>query len=76
MRVKDEEKEVVKKDILDFLKKERIYHNLSEIARAVDKAPPTVLKYVNELEKEGNVIVLDKKSMKLIKIKESGKHGS
>jgi len=69
MRVKNSDKKEVKKKIIEFLKKTDAFHNLSEIARKIEKAPPTVLKYVNELQKENKVVVLDKKSMKLIKIK-------
>lgn len=71
MRVSDEEKDLVKESILEFLRDHPIYHNLSEISRSVEKAPPTVMKYVAELVDEGKIILLDKKSMKLIKIKES-----
>ena len=70
MRIKDEDKLQLKEDIIKFLNSVEGYHNLSEIARAVGKAPPTVMKYVEEMKNEGKLIVIDKKSMKLIKIKE------
>ena len=68
MRVKEEEKVEVKKNIIDFLKTTKDSCNLSEIARAINRAPPTVMKYIAELSEEGKVSVSDKKSMKLIKL--------
>ncbi len=69
MRIKDDEKVKVKNKILEFLKKQGNGNNLSEIGRGIGKAPPTVLKYVKELATENKVVIIDKKSMKLIKIK-------
>lgn len=69
MRIKDESKKQIKKEIYEFLKEANDYLNLSEIAKGVDKSPPTILKYIEELETEGKLDVLNKKSMKLIKIK-------
>jgi Mn-dependent DtxR family transcriptional regulator len=69
MRIKEESKAEVKKTILTFLKQSNDYLNLSEIARKIGKAPPTVMKYIQELEHDGKVEVVDKKSMKLIRMR-------
>ena len=54
--------------VIDFLKKDKDgVFNISEISRAVDKAPPTVTKVVEELEKEKKVTISNKKSMRLVK---------
>lgn len=68
MRVKKEEREAVKSKILNFLNNTKLPHNISEIARAIDKAPPTVSKFVEELAKENKVSIYNKKSMKLVTI--------
>lgn len=71
MRVTEKDKEKVKKLILKLLKDNSDSgYNLSEIAREIERAPPTVLNYVKELEEEGLIEIIDKKSMKLIKLKE------
>jgi Mn-dependent DtxR family transcriptional regulator len=69
MRVKAEEKEKVKKNIIKFLEDTKIPHNISEIARGIGKAPPTVSKFVKELSGEGKLSIIDKKSMKLVKLR-------
>jgi len=42
--------------------------NLSEISRAVGKAPPTIKRAIERLEKIKKIMVIDKRSMKLVKI--------
>jgi len=42
--------------------------NFSEIGRAVGKAPPTIKRVVEKLEKREIVVVNDKKSMKLVSL--------
>lgn len=69
MRIRQADKDAVKEKILDLLRRTGAFHNLSEISRMVEKAPPTILKYVEELRAEGKLVILDKKSMKLIRIK-------
>jgi Mn-dependent DtxR family transcriptional regulator len=69
MRIREKDKEDVKKAIVKILKENGdTGFNLSEIARKIEKAPPTVLNYVKELVKEGRVEIIDKKSMKLVKL--------
>jgi len=42
--------------------------NFSEISRAVGKAPPTIKRVVERLQKLNKVSVTDKKSMKLVRV--------
>jgi Mn-dependent DtxR family transcriptional regulator len=42
--------------------------NFSEISRAVNKAPPTIKRVVERLQKLNKVSVIDKKSMKLVRV--------
>jgi DNA-binding Lrp family transcriptional regulator len=42
--------------------------NFSEISRAVGKAPPTIKRVVERLQKLKKVNVIDKKSMKLVRV--------
>lgn len=72
MRTKKEEKEAVKEKIMTFLKNSSFPHNISEIARAIGKAPPTVSKFVEELQEEGKLNIINKKSMKLVELKKNG----
>jgi hypothetical protein len=42
--------------------------NLSEIGRAIGKAPPTIKRAVDKLHKNEKVLISDKRSMKLVKL--------
>jgi len=42
--------------------------NFSEISRAVNKAPPTVKRAVERLAKKKKVKIIDKRSMKLVRL--------
>jgi Mn-dependent DtxR family transcriptional regulator len=42
--------------------------NFSEISRAVGKAPPTVKRAVERLTKKKKVKIIDKRSMKLVRL--------
>lgn len=42
--------------------------NFSEISRAVNKAPPTVKRAVERLKKDKKVEIVDKRSMKLVRL--------
>lgn len=74
MRINESDKALAKENISEALSMVDGYLNLSEIARAVEMTPPTVLKYVKELAKEKKVEIVDKKSMKLVRFKGGKKH--
>ena len=42
--------------------------NLSEIGRAIGKAPPTVKRAIDKLEQQRKVKITNKRSMKLIEL--------
>jgi predicted transcriptional regulator with HTH domain len=69
MRTRKTNRVHLKNTVIEFLSKQpsKIF-NISEISRGVDKAPPTITKVVEELEKENKVIVMNKKSMRLVKL--------
>jgi predicted transcriptional regulator with HTH domain len=73
MRTRQSNRIELKNKVLSFLKSapDGVF-NISEISRAVDKAPPTITKVVEELEKEKKITILNKKSMRLIKINNEG----
>lgn len=56
--------------VLEFLKvsPDKAF-NISEISRAMEKAPPTIKRVVDRLAEEGYIDIVDKKSMKLIILK-------
>lgn len=69
MRTRQSNRIELKNKVLSFLATvpDGVF-NISEISRAVEKAPPTITKVVEELEKEKKITILNKKSMRLIKI--------
>ena len=55
--------------ILAFLKASpNSSFNFSEISRAVGKAPPTIKRAVERLANDEKVTIIDKRSMKLVKL--------
>jgi len=69
MRTRKRNKIELKNKVIKFLKKNSDgFFNISEISRAVDRAPPTITKVVEELEQEKKVTIFNKKSMRLVKI--------
>jgi predicted transcriptional regulator with HTH domain len=69
MRINKQNHVNLKKKVIDFLKenKDKVL-NISEISRGVDRAPPTITKVVEELEQEKKVTIMNKKSMRLVKL--------
>ena len=61
------------KNILAFLKESENKgksFNFSEIGRKIDRAPPTIKRAVERLEKSGLVRIDNKKSMKLVSLRD------
>jgi predicted transcriptional regulator with HTH domain len=76
MRTRKANRVHLKDKVIEFLAKQpnKIF-NISEISRAVEKAPPTITKVVEELEKENRVLISNKKSMRLVSLR-GEMHGS
>jgi biotin operon repressor len=64
------EKSKIKEQVLEWMKLQpKEWFNMSEIARSIGKSSPTISKSIDKLKEEGVVEVLNKKSMKLVKMK-------